>query len=122
MTTKEVHDKLYSELKKLGAIRWHNSMHDSYYIKFRDARLGSIRIADHPGRKKYSYKYKIFTKNNKNIEKEINTIIGTISTESFFLTDFDPKQYKVFCEKEKKYIILPNYESYRKHILTSNKG
>lgn len=34
---------------------------NSKYIKFRDSRLGSLRISDHVGRSKYSYRWQIRT-------------------------------------------------------------
>ena len=44
---KKVNDTFMSVLKPYGALEWHKSKYNSYYIKFKDTRLGSIRIADH---------------------------------------------------------------------------
>lgn len=46
-------------LNSLGAYIYHESVGGSVYIKFRDERMGSIRIADHPGRKKYKYRWNL---------------------------------------------------------------
>lgn len=32
---------------------------NSFYIRFKDARIGSIRISDHEGRDRYRYKYNL---------------------------------------------------------------
>ena len=67
MTIVLIRKTLLKELKSYGIIDWHKSLHDSRYIKFRDCRLGSIRIANHPGRQKYNYTYEIST-DDENIE------------------------------------------------------
>jgi hypothetical protein len=48
----------------------------SVYIRFKDARIGSIRVGDHEGRQKYSYKYnlrldidKTYTKKDGKVER-----------------------------------------------------
>lgn len=48
---KKVNDAFMSVLKQYGALEWHKSKYNSYYIKFKDTRLGSTRIADYDGRK-----------------------------------------------------------------------
>jgi hypothetical protein len=46
-------------LKALGANLYHVSKYDSIYIRFRNKRLRSLRIADHNGREKYKYKWNL---------------------------------------------------------------
>jgi len=56
---------LTKELKECGyePYLWHRTRHvnGSQYIRFKDARLGSIRIADHPGRKHLGYLFNVRT-------------------------------------------------------------
>lgn len=80
---------LLRELKTLEAYIYHKAYpSNSIYIKFKDRRLGSIRISDHEGRSRYSYRWNlrsdIESKNDKlnhryyyNI-KEINNMINHI--------------------------------------------
>ena len=50
---------LLNTLKDKGIYLYHVSRYDSVYLKFKDERLGSIRIADHTGRTKYRYKWNL---------------------------------------------------------------
>jgi hypothetical protein len=45
--------------KDIDAYLWHKATTGSVYIRFKDNRLGSIRIGDHKGISKYKYKYNI---------------------------------------------------------------
>lgn len=51
--------RLVAELQDLGAYVYHVGIYGSTYIKFTHPRLGSLRIADHPGRPNYSYRFNI---------------------------------------------------------------
>lgn len=52
---------IVNKLNKEGiqAYVWHNATHGSAYIRFEDSRIGSIRIADHKGRKHLNYRWNI---------------------------------------------------------------
>ena len=69
----------------------------SFYIKMENKRLGSIRISDHEGRKKYKYKYNVrfdmldsFTEIDRNVKrfycppKQYRKIIKKINEEMIF--------------------------------------
>ena len=116
---KKVNDAFMSVLKPYGALEWHKSKYDSYYIKFKDVRLGSIRIADHDGRKKYSYTYQVFTQNKTKDELriEIETIIEKIIIKSKMIKNFDPHKYIVYDTKTNQYIRLNKKKEYYDHIL-----
>jgi len=63
------------ELKHLGAYVHKKATSGSLYIKFRDPRIGSLRIADHKGIKIYSYRWNLYLKmpvDNPGIRKEGN--------------------------------------------------
>ena len=48
------------ELSDLGAYIYHKAVtSDSVYIKFSNPKLGSLRISDHEGRSKYSYRWNL---------------------------------------------------------------
>ena len=54
-------NKVISELNSLGieCYLWHKATTGSVYIRFKDVRMGSIRIGDHPGRDKLKYKFNL---------------------------------------------------------------
>lgn len=51
--------RLVRDLQDLGAYVYHTGIYGSTYIKFTHPRLGSLRIADHPGRPNYSYRWNL---------------------------------------------------------------
>ena len=51
--------RLVRDLEDLGAYIYHTGVYGSTYIKFTHPRLGSLRIADHPGRPNYSYRWNL---------------------------------------------------------------
>ena len=120
---KKVNDAFMSVLKQYGALEWHKSKYNSYYIKFKDTRLGSIRIADHDGRKKYSYTYQVFTQNKTKDELriEIETIIEKIIIKSKMIDNFNPNIYIVYNSNTNQYITLKTREDYKNHILKKDK-
>lgn len=60
-STGEVVDWLLAELKDLGIyVHNHAITTNSHYLKFADDRIGSIRVCDHPGKKKYAYRWNIW--------------------------------------------------------------
>ena len=120
---KKVNDAFMSVLKTYGALEWHKSKYNSYYIKFKDTRLGSIRIADHDGRKKYSYTYQVFTQNKTKDELriEIETIIEKIIIKSKMIENFDPHKYIVYDTRINQYIRLNKKKEYYDHIIKKDK-
>ena len=60
LSHQEVKELILEELKDLQPYVYHSAMSsNSIYIKFKDARLGSLRISDHCGIKKYKYKWNL---------------------------------------------------------------
>jgi len=60
MNFKKIADQIVIRANEhgLGAYIWHNSeTSNSVYIRFKDSRMGSIRISDHKGKSKYKYKF-----------------------------------------------------------------
>lgn len=112
----DIFDQLMKELKPLGAIKWHTSKTNSIYIKFKDVRLGSIRISDHKGRKKYNYTYEL---TNTNTIETVNNVIQLIKEKSKTLSNFDPEKYIVYSSRERCYLEVSNYETYKDYILNS---
>lgn len=85
------------------------------YLKFRDSRIGSIRIANHTGRQKYSYKWDIDCNNTS--EQELDDIYNDVLTRIHSLPYFDPQVYLVYSQSLSEYIEVPDYETYKKYIL-----
>lgn len=52
-------DQVLKELKTLGAYQYYSAASGSQYVKFKDPRLGSVRIGDHRGKEKYRYKWNL---------------------------------------------------------------
>ena len=63
MKVNQARDYLYENLKHLGCIKWHNNS-TSYYLKFNDCRIGSIRLSNHKSRKIYNYKINLIEPQN----------------------------------------------------------
>jgi len=107
---------LVESLKNYGSIKWHKNSNHSFYIKFRDVRLGSIRIANHRGRDRYHYTYEIF-KSDKDIERKIDDIVNAVIDKSQRIYNFDPEKYIVFDIKERKYKEVNGFREYKEAIL-----
>ena len=114
----KIFNTLFERLEQFGAIRWHKANTGSYYIKFKDTRLGSIRISDHDSRTRYRYTYEIFVNESENIEQEIENIVNAIIKKSKTIHNFDPNLYIVYDEG---YIELSNFDEYKQFILTRGK-
>lgn len=58
---KAVTDQLLADLQAIGAepYLWAAATTGSFYIRFKNPLLGSVRVADHPGREQYKYKYNV---------------------------------------------------------------
>lgn len=114
MTTKQITEHLLKELKQFGAIDWHKSKHSSRYIKFKDTRLGSIRIADHTGRSGYKYTYEL---TNLSTEEEIQNVVDAVVLKSKTIPNFDGTKYIVFSKWQGIYVEAPDFKAYKNHIL-----
>lgn len=112
----DIFDQLMKELKPLGAIKWHTSKTNSIYIKFKDVRLGSIRISDHKGRTQYNYTYEL---NQHNTKSDILAVIGSIKAKSRILSNFNPENFIVYSKTQQRYIQLKSFNEYKDHILNA---
>ena len=112
MTAREVRDALYKRLKPLGAIKWHNNR-SSYYIKFKDNRVGSIRISDHEGRERYSYTWQVNI--SEDTKFKLKEIIHEVGEKTKTIIGFDPEKYVVW--KDGEYKEVATYKEYEEAIL-----
>ena len=112
----DIFEQLMKELKPLGAIKWHTSKTNSIYIKFKDVRLGSIRISDHKGRKQYNYTYKL---NENSTKSDILAVIGNIKAKSRILSNFNPENFTVYSKTQQRYIQLKSFNEYKDHVLNA---
>ena len=96
---KEYINFLLKKLKQnnIKAYLYYVAKTGSFYIKMKNKKLGSIRIGDHDGRKKYKYKYNVrfdmlnsFTEIDRNVKR-------------FYCP---PKQYKKIIKKIKEEMIF----------------
>lgn len=115
MTVIEISRLLKKALKPYGLIDWHTSSHGSQYFKFRDTRIGSIRIADHGKRQKYSYTWDI---DSCLITPDaLDTIYNEILAKIITIRNFDPKVYLVYSKQHQAFIEAPDFDTYSKYIL-----
>lgn len=115
-TEKEISEILLRHLAPYGAIKWHKNRNHSFYIKFRDVRLGSIRIANHKGRQRYRYTYEIY-RDDKNVDKKIKAVISSIQKKSETIPAFDAGKYVVYLQENRSYQEVPTFTDYKNHIL-----
>lgn len=54
--------KLILSTEEMGSYIYHVSSWNSVYIKFKSPLMRSIRVSDHPGRRKYRYKWNLVNK------------------------------------------------------------
>jgi len=57
-----IYNNIMGDLKEFEPYTYHKAMTGSIYVKFKDSRFKSLRIADHTGRAKYSYKWNLTSK------------------------------------------------------------
>lgn len=112
---KQISEILFERLKEYGVIKWHKNHNHSFYLKFRDVRLGSIRIANHPGREKYRYTYEIY-KNDKDIERKIENIVQNIKEKSKTISKFNPQSFIVWDKENRGYIKVDTFNEYKDKI------
>lgn len=113
MTVIQAYEYLYNELKHLGCIKWHNNR-VSYYLKFKDCRIGSIRLSNHGSRKIYKYTFDYIQANGKYKKKQLDKIIDDIHMKVINLKEFNPNICLVY--KNGKYIEIKE-NIYRSTIL-----
>ena len=113
MNTYDSSDYLFNNLKHLGCIKWHNNA-TSYYLKFKDCRIGSIRLSNHQSRKRYNYKFEYIKPNGKFEKKKLDEIIDKVHIRVLELQGFNPNKYIVY--KNGEYTEIKE-KDYRKHIL-----
>lgn len=116
-TSSSVCDTLVSELSSLGAFKWHNNR-DSYYIKFKDTRVGSIRISNHNGRERYNYTWEIFTSSD--CTSTIGYVIDSVREKILNISNFDPNKYIVFING--RYKEVSSLDEYKQAIFKRGKA
>lgn len=119
-TFKAVKALLLEALAEFYPFSWHTSKNKSEYIKFRNSKLGSIRIADHKSRDKYSYKYDI------NIEPDNQIDIPDIIQEVYkavketalnkHLMDKELSEYVVWANSKDEYITVGTQQEYEYYV------
>jgi hypothetical protein len=110
-----ISDVLFESLKDYGAIKWHKNSNHSFYIKFKDTRLGSIRISNHRGIGRYHYTYEIHVHSN-DIDGKIKEVADSIIEKSKSIRGFDPNKYVVFNSSTRRYEEVKNFNDYREVI------
>jgi hypothetical protein len=109
LSIKDIVDEFIYRLDYIGAFVWHQSKTtESFYIKFKDERLGSIRISDHKGKEKLKYKNEVIVGE----EFDFNLICENILKKTNELEDFDPN----------KFIVYDPYNGYGNHGIDNIKA
>ncbi len=117
MRTKEIVNYLLEKLEPCGVFLWHKNS-QSYYLKFRDMRLGSIRVSDHKGRQKYNYTYEFHedTTTKEALDNMIEDVVNQISKINNFNKDF----YIAYSPRQKQFINIKYFELYKFIVLKKN--
>jgi len=110
----QIYNLLLKALQPYGSIPWYTAATGSMYIKFRDTRLGSIRIADHPARGQYSYKYELSPTST---NEEIDEVYFSVIQHTYRIPGFNPSVFIVYDQYLRQYIELDTLEIYRDFIL-----
>lgn len=103
-------------LKHLGILIWHSSSNGkSTYLKFRDVRLGTIRISNHQCLEKYNYT----TTFNYELEgnKELLEIVKKIKEKRNSLADFNKNKFVVKRRDGKGFEEVSSLREYRLVIM-----
>ncbi len=111
VSAKNISGIIYMNLKALGAIEWYSNS-SSYYIKFKDCRIGSIRISDHKSRERYSYKWDLDV--NAMTMEDLRSVVNGVKAKAKFTNEFDPEKY--ICWLDGKYQEVKDFEEYKKVI------
>ena len=109
-------DYLLNNLSCLGAFLWYKSQKTgSAYIKFKDARLGSIRVADHPSRERYSYKYDLTVPLNQYMVDHVITSVQNHANKLVNPT-FEKNQYILYNKNSRTYEekFFKSFEEFKK--------
>lgn len=108
---------IYEKLKGFGAIKWHKNKNHSFYIKFKDVRLGSIRIANHKGREKYNYTYELFVQ-DKDLDRKIHDVIESVKTKSKSISGFCGQRFIIWDKEKRQYTKVKDFKEYKESILS----
>lgn len=121
MTIKNLKNQLLKALEPLCAFLWYEAKtSSSTYIKFRDSRLCSIRLADHKPRARYSYTYDIRI-NDLELEFKVKEMIYKIFAKAKDIDDFNPKLFIVYDRELQEYIEVNSEEEFKKYIFIPRK-
>ena len=115
MNEKQISEILIERLKDYGIIKWHKNQNHSFYLKFRDVRLGSIRIANHKGREKYHYTYEIY-KSDKDKERIIEDIVESIKMKASKINNFNSTNWIVWDKTNNRYTKVRDFTDYKNKI------
>lgn len=101
LTSHELKDFMMQELGDLGIWLYNSAITtSSHYLKFRDRRLGSLTIRDHPGRKKYYYKWNLIVGyQGERIIKKDGITRYFHSEESVLLLILHIRQYAAYMDR-----------------------
>lgn len=121
MTIPNLKNQLLKALKPLGAFLWHEAKtSDSIYIKFRDSRLGSIRLSDHNPRARYGYTYDLRI-NDLELESKTIEMIYKIFAKSKTIYNFNPKLFIVYDKELKDYLEVNSEKEFKEYIFIPRK-
>ena len=95
MTGCEAYEYLLNNLRHLGSIKWHSNT-TSFYIKFRDIRIGSVRLSKHNSREKYNYTYECKSDKDYFEIEVLDEMIDKIHRKVLDLPNFNPNNYVIY--------------------------
>ena len=114
MTGCEAYAYLLNNLRHLGAIKWHSNT-TSFYIKFRDIRIGSVRLSNHNSGERYNYTYEYKSDKNYFEIEVLDEMVDKIHRKVLDLPNFNPNNYVIY---QKDNYFITNKVNYVESVRT----
>lgn len=113
---KQVRNYLLKELKDYGILVWHiSSSNKSIYLKFRDHRVGTIRLSNHEKKGCYEFCWELDYTNS--TKTQADGLVWAVKEKIKTLENFNPNTYIVFNRRIHKFVKVKNIEEYRRQTM-----
>ena len=110
---KQVRNFLMKELKDYGILVWHiSSSNKSIYLKFRDHRVGTIRLSNHEKKDCYDFCWELNYETS--TKKQADSLVWAVKEKIKTLEGFNQNVYIVYNRRICKFVKARNMEEYRR--------
>lgn len=110
---KKTKNYLLKNLESYGVLHWYTaSSGKSVYLKFKDHRLGTIRISNHKNVRQEHYAWDL---NYLELNKyKLDKIIEQVGEKSKKIPKFNPNKFMVYNQRVEKTVCVQTFSEYRK--------